>query len=57
MGIFSKKKPLIKTEWTAPTINFYKFNGEIGVVEVFIKNEFGAIKNKLDNFLINGQCP
>ena len=33
-------------------INFYKFNKNIGVVEIFIEDEFKTIKNRLDEFII-----
>ena len=33
-------------------INFYKYKKEMGVVEVFIENDFNSIKSKLDEFTI-----
>jgi len=33
-------------------INFFKFNQNTGVVEVFIEDEFKTIKDKLNNFTI-----
>lgn len=35
-----------------PKINFYKYNGDFGVIEVFIECEFRLIKNQLHKFCI-----
>jgi len=56
MGFFKKKKKtFLESEWSTPAISFYKFRGKVGVVEIFVQDEFKTIKRKLDNFTIKDE--